>query len=174
MRFEMILTIQEKILSLLAFLLFLLAFFLWGWHVGGKHIQAKWDLANAKESAVVMAQIEAARTHELQQATSFAQTESNYLEATTHANPNLAPSIPAAIGNGTLQLRNACPASHPGTVSEATAASRAADAAATQSLADRTAAAVRIVSIGDAADAREHQLDAQIIGLQELLVTERK
>jgi hypothetical protein len=59
-------------------------------------------------------------------------------------------------------------------VSEASARSRAADAASTQALTDRVTAAIEIVSIGDAADARERQLSAQIVALQEVLKAERR
>lgn len=75
----------------------------------------------------------------------------------------------AALGALQLQDKWACP-SVPG----ATAASRERDAAATQALADRTAAAIRIVRLGYDADQREAQLGAQVMALQGILRAERQ
>jgi hypothetical protein len=71
---------------------------------------------------------------------------------------------------GTLRLRDkwTCPS-----VPAATVASRERDAAATQALADRTAAAIRIVRLGYAADQREADLGAQVTALQNILRSER-
>lgn len=72
---------------------------------------------------------------------------------------------------GTLRLRDkwTCPS-----VPAATVASRERDAAATQALADRTAAAIRIVRLGYAADQREAELGAQVTALQNILRSERQ
>jgi hypothetical protein len=76
----------------------------------------------------------------------------------------------AALHAGTLKLQDrwTCPG-----VSAATAASRERDAAATQALADRTQAAIEIVSIGYDADKREADLDAQVKALQGILQADR-
>jgi membrane protein involved in colicin uptake len=85
--------------------------------------------------------------------------------------PSIADTIPASLSAGTLQLRyeTTCPANHSDAGAKATAASRARDAAATQALADRVAASIAAVRVGDASDARERQLDAQIDALQEVV-----
>jgi hypothetical protein len=72
---------------------------------------------------------------------------------------------------GTLRLRDkwACPG-----VPAAAVASRERDAARTQALADRTAAAIRIVRLGYAADQREADLGAQVTALQNILRSERQ
>lgn len=71
---------------------------------------------------------------------------------------------------GTLRLRDkwTCPG-----VPAATVASRERDAARTQALADRSAAAIRIVRLGYAADQREADLGAQVTALQNILRSER-
>lgn len=71
---------------------------------------------------------------------------------------------------GTLRLRDkwTCPS-----VPAATVASRERDAAATQALADRSAAAIRIVRLGYDADQREAELGAQVMALQNILRSER-
>ncbi|QEE24512.1 hypothetical protein CS053_08710 [Rhodanobacter glycinis] len=142
---------------------------------GEAHVQAQWDAIKASQAAVAIAASEKARSTEQAQANDFAGISSNFLQATTHAYPSIADALPAAVAAGTVRLRNDCPASPAGSgVSQATARSRAADAAATQALSDRVATAVEIVRIGDAADARERQLDAQVIGLQDILKAERE
>jgi hypothetical protein len=137
-------------------------------------VQAKWDVANAKQSIIAVKASEAARAIENHQANDFTGIATNYLQATNHAYPSLADALPAAVSFGTVQLRDHCPAARSVGVSEAAARSRAADAAATQALTDRVTAAIEIVSIGDAADARERQLSAQIVALQEVLKAERR
>lgn len=76
----------------------------------------------------------------------------------------------AALRDGTLRLQDkwACPG-----MPNATAASRERDAAATQALADRTEAAIRIVQYGYDADKREADLGAQVTALQNILRSER-
>jgi hypothetical protein len=70
----------------------------------------------------------------------------------------------------TLRLRDkwTCPS-----VPAATIASRERDAARTQALADRSAAAIRIVRLGYDADQREAELGAQVMALQNILRSER-
>ena len=170
----MILTLEEKLLSLLAVILFGAAAFLYGMHVGAVHKQEKWDAANARQTLVVLAQATATKAHDDKQAVTFNQIDRNYLEANAHEYPSLAPGLPAALAGGTLQLRDACPAPDPGRVSAATARSRAADAAATQALADRVKDSIAAVQAGDEADARERELDNRINALQAVLTAERQ
>jgi hypothetical protein len=165
--------IYAKLIGALLVLVALLGLWLWGHHVGAASVQAKWDVANAKQSIIAVKASEAARSIENRQANDFAGIATNYLQATNHAYPSLADALPSAVSSGTLQLRDRCPATSSPSVSEAAARSRAADAASTQALADRVTAAIEIVSIGDAADARERQLGAQIVALQEVLKAER-
>jgi hypothetical protein len=77
----------------------------------------------------------------------------------------------AALHAGTLKLQDrwTCPG-----VSGPSIASRERDAAATQALADRTQAAIEIVSIGYDADKREADLDAQVRALQGILQADRE
>ncbi len=87
---------------------------------------------------------------------------------------SVASSIAAGVADRTIRLRvpdQTCPASSAG--SNITASARAADAAATQALADRVRYSIAAVRAGDAADKRESELDAQIIGLQTVLRAER-
>jgi hypothetical protein len=76
----------------------------------------------------------------------------------------------AALHAGTLKLQDrwTCPG-----VPSPSIASRERDAAATQALADRTQAAIEIVSIGYDADKREADLDAQVKALQGILQADR-
>lgn len=141
--------------------------------IGAAGVQAKWDLAKAHQTTLALKASESARGTEHQQATDFAGIEAGYLQATAHAYPSISTDLPAALAAGTVQLRNDCPATDRSGVPEATARSRAADAAATQALADRVATAIEAVQIGDAADARERQLAAQVTALQALLRAER-
>jgi len=163
-----------KIAAIVLVTLILLGLFLWGHHVGAASVRAKWDAANASQSVAAVKASESARATENRQSNDFAGIASGYLQATTHAYPSLADALPAAVAAGAVQLRDHCPAVGSSGVPEATARSRAADAAATQALVDRVAAAIRIVRIGDAADARERQLGAQVIGLQAVLAAERR
>lgn len=117
---------------------------------------------------------EAARNAEHRQAQAFDAITTDYIQATTHAHPSLAGALPAAIAAGTVRLQNDCPETHSSSLSEAAARSRAADAAATQALANRVQAAIAAVQAGDEADARERQLGAQIRGLQAVLRAERE
>ena len=117
---------------------------------------------------------EAARAAEHGQAQAFESIATDYIQATTHAHPSLAGALPAAVAAGTVRLQNDCPETHSSSLSEAAARSRAADAAATQALANRVQAAIAAVQAGDEADARERQLGAQIRGLQAVLRAERQ
>lgn len=102
--------------------------------------------------------------------------EQNYETLLHQQGPSIATATSTAVAAGSLILRDAgtqtCP--RRGTGDSATAAARAADAAATQALADRTKAAIEIISIGDEADKREHDLDAQIVGLQAIVMADRQ
>lgn len=145
------------------------------YEAGAAAVQAKWDKVIAAQTVAAVKSSESARAIENRQSNDFAGIATGYLQATTHAYPSLADALPAAVSAGTVQLRNDCPAaSASGGVSEATARSRAADAARTQALADRTSAAIAAIRAGDEADARERQLGAQVTGLQAVLTAERK
>jgi len=146
-----------------------------GYESGKAVVQAKWDAEKLRQANVATKATAAARAHENAQAVSFSGIESNFLQATTHAYPSIADALPAAVAAGTVKLRNACPIAPASRgVSRATARSRALDAAATQALADRQIAAIAAIRAGDASDARERVLDAQIVGLQAVLVAERQ
>jgi len=159
-----------------------LALLVGGWYyghcrydAGAASVRAQWDAAKVAQSAVVAG----AQADNAAQSTTwinqFAAAGAAY-EATTHAQaPAVADSVAAGVRDGTVRLRGEgeCPAVRAGAVSAATARSRAADAAATQALVDRVQAAVAAVRAGDEADARERQLDAQVVGLQEILSAER-
>lgn len=142
---------------------------------GEAHTQAKWNAALAKQEVVAVKASEKARATEQQQSAAFAGAASTYLQATAHAPPSIAGTLPAALAAGTLKLRDDDAPRR--IVSDATARSRAADAAATEALAQRAQAearGIRIVAIGDVCDAREQQLDAQIVALQSVLRAERQ
>lgn len=166
--------LYAKLAAIVLAALVLLGLFLWGHHVGAAAVQAKWDKATAGQTVAAVKASEAARTTETAQATDFAGIASGYLQATTHAYPSIADALPAAVDAGAVRLRDNCPSPTGGGVSEATARSRAADAAATQALADRVENSISAVRAGDEADARERQLGAQVIGLQAVLTAERK
>lgn len=143
--------------------------------VGAARVQAAFDAYKAEQTAAALAATSAARGAESAQRGAFDVIAANY-EATIHAQTfPLADSLAAGIADGSLRLRNdaTCPAAPAGDLSAATARSRAADAAATQALADRAAAAIAAVRAGDAADARERQLGAQVTALQAILRAER-
>lgn len=143
------------------------------YRAGQTAVQAKWDASQvAQQQAVAKAQaqndiVSAAMRDE------FNALSAKY-EAAIHAQvPAVADSVSAGVSAGTIRLRDSA-ASCPGVVSDATTRSRAADAAATQAIADRVQAAITAVRAGDEADARERQLGAQVIGLQAVLAAERE
>ena len=146
-----------------------------GYESGKAVVQAKWNAEKLVQADVAIKATAAARAHENAQVVSFSGIESNFLQATTHAYPSVADALPAAVTAGTIKLRNACPVAPASRgMSQATARARALDAAATQALADRTQNAIAVVRLNDASDARERVLDAQIVGLQAVLVAERR
>lgn len=165
--------LYAKLICLALITLMLVGLFLWGRHVGASSVQAKWDTANASQTVVAVKASEGARATENRQATDFAGIASGYLQATTDAYPSLSDALPAAVAAGTVQLRDTCPAHAGGGVSQATADSRAADAAVTQALADRVANSIAAVSAGDAADKREADFRALIVALRAALTIER-
>jgi hypothetical protein len=148
--------------------------FLWGDHHGAARVQAKWDAQKVVDAAAVAK----AETNNALQTTAwqnaFNGQEVTYAKVLQTPAPTVAPTVSAAVTAGALRLRYSavCPSS--GDVSAATARSRTADAVATQALADRVTAAIAAVRAGDAADARERQLDAQVTALQGVLIAERK
>ena len=139
---------------------------------GVDHVQAKWDIATAAQNVVSVTASEKARATEQRQSASFASIEAGYLQATTNEPTPF--DIPAALAAGSLKLRNDCPAPDTSSVSETTARSRDRDAAATQALADRVEDSIAAVRAGEAADARERQLSAQVTALQDILRAERE
>lgn len=169
----MMASIYAKLIGAGVLVAFCLGLFLYGHHVGADSVQAKWN-AQKQVDAVAVAKVEEANaiTAKSQQ-DQFNSLEAKYEQSQKVTFPAVADTVSAGIAGGTLKLRDSavCPSS--GNVTQATAASRAADAAATQALADRTTAAIQIIRVGDASDARERQLDDQITGLQGLLKAER-
>ena len=108
--------------------------------------------------------------------TKYNDVEQNYEVLLQQQGPSIATATSTAIAAGSLILRDAgtqiCPRSNAG--DSATVAARAADAAATQALADRLSSSVAAVRAGDAADQRERELDAQIVGLQAIVIADRQ
>lgn len=146
-------------------------------NIGRAEVQAKWDLANAAAARVALTASEAARTKETKQAADFSTIGNDFLKVTTHEYPTVAPGIASGIAAGTLKLRDSCPAPARSSVPSAPASSRELDAARASALAYRAEAearAVRIVTIGDEADARELRDGAQIAALQAVLTAERQ
>lgn len=166
-------TVYAKIAGLVVFAALLAGLFAWGHHVGTVSVQTKWDAAKGVQATAAVAASESARATEHGQAQAFAGIATTYLQATSHAYPSIADALPAAVAAGAVRLRNDCPAAPGGGVSRAAASSRAADAAATQALADRVSAGIAAVRAGDAADARERELSAQVTALQSILSAER-
>ena len=162
-------------LYLLALVLMLGGAWLWGHHVGATGVQTQWDAAKASQAAVA-AQAEARNTTQaLAWVNQFSAIGAKY-EANSHAQaPAVADSVAAGVVDGTLRLRGEgeCPAVRTGAMPTATVRSRAADAAATQALADRVQTAIAAVRAGDEADARERQLGEQVRALQGVLRAER-
>jgi hypothetical protein len=169
---------QAKLIAAGILLLALAAAMIWfGAHergIGAAKVQAKWDAATAAQIKLAVMASEAARTHEQAQSSAFASIATDYLQATTHDYPSISDALPAAVATGTVRLRDACPDTTGGARAEATARSRATDAASTQALADRVANSIAAVRAGDAADARERQLGAQVTALQAVLRAERQ
>lgn len=169
----MLASIYVKLIGIVLIFLLFVGIFLWGHHVGASNVQAKWNAEKvSQQAAVAEAQLHA-DAESTAMRNQYNALSANY-EATLHAQvPALADSVSSGISTGALRLRYSSPCPSTGGMSKITAASRAADAAATQALADRVASSISAVRAGDAADARERQLDAQIIGLQGILKVER-
>jgi len=140
--------------------------------IGAAAVQARWDVATAEQAAAALRASESARAVERRQSATFAGIATGYLQATAHAPTPF--DLPAALAAGTLRLRNDCPAPRAaGDVPATTARARAADAAAAAAATQRLADSVAAVRAGDAADARERQLSAQVTALQAILRAER-
>lgn len=150
---------------------------LWYGHVryeaGAASVQVQWDADKGKQDEAV-AKASAASVVRFNDLTNKFSALASQYEDMTHDQPNLADSVAAGVRNGTLGLRGEveCPV-RPGAVDAATARSRAADAAATQALADRVQASIAAVRAGDEADQRERQLGSQVVALQGILWAER-
>lgn len=164
---------DEKLIAALAIVMLAIGLFLWGSHHGKASVQAKWDAAKVIQlSTAVQLQAKADAKYDSQQA-KLTSIEHKYQDAINEKPPQVADSVTAGLHGGTLRLRSAAVCAGAGTVSTATARSRAADEAATQALADRTVAAIAAVRAGDAADTREREIDAQVIGLQGVVRLDR-
>ena len=164
--------LYAKLIGLGLTLAALAGLFLWGHHAGAASVQARWDAAKVAQGAAVDRQAAKSAVQTLDWAHQFQTINSHYEGSAHEPTPAVADSVASAAAAGTVRLRddaNRCT----GPVSVTAARSRAADAAATQSLADRTAAAIQIVRIGDAADARERQLGEQVKALQAIVRAER-
>jgi hypothetical protein len=164
--------LYAKLIGLGLTLAALVGLFAWGHHVGAVGVQKRWDAAKTGQAVVA----ERATVAHLAQALDWNQrfaTIATHYEATSHApTPAVADSVAAAAAAGTLRLRDrtdVCPRGVPA----ATAAARATDAAATAALAQRVTDSIAAIRVGDAADARERQLDEQVTALQALLRAER-
>ncbi|NII73922.1 hypothetical protein FHW84_002495 [Dyella sp. SG562] len=175
----MLASLEAKLIAIGLVLAALAGGFIWYGHTryeaGAASVQAKWDIdKSAQDEAVGKAS--AASVARFNSLTSqFNQLSAKYEEMTHDPMPAVADSVSAGVRNGTLGLRGEveCPV-HSGTVDAATARSRAADAAATQALADRVQAAIAAVRAGDEADQRERQLGQQVVALQGILRAERE
>lgn len=174
----MLATLQAKLIAVAAVLTLLAGGLLWfGAHergIGAAAVQARWDEAKSVQAQAV-AKAEADATNRITTMRNQFDALSAKYEAATHAQaPSIADSVAAGVRDGTVRLRDAgvCPGGDQ--VHAVTARSRAADAAATQALADRVQAAIAAVRAGDEADARERLLGAQVIALQAVLKAERE
>ena len=171
-------SMQTKLIAILVLLAAMFGACTWfGSHeraIGAAGVQAKWDAAKAVQAQAVANAKAANAAQALDWTRQFAAITSQY-EATTHAQaPSIANTVAADVDAGRLRLRDGadvCPGG--GEVSAATARSRAADAAATQALADRTATAIAVVRIGDAANKREADFRALIEAQRAILTAER-
>lgn len=135
--------------------------------IGAAGVQAKWDAAAATAKA-------ASATQTLDWTKQFSAIGAQY-EAASHVQaPSIADTVAADVRAGTLQLRDEPVQSCAGSVSAATARSRAADAAATAALAQRVADSIAAVQVGDAADKREADFRKLIEAQRALLTAERK
>lgn len=145
-----------------------------GHKAGAAAVKAHWDAAKTvQQAAVAKAQAQADVEAQTERAT-FNTLAKKYEDLVNAQAPAVADSVAAGVRTGALRLRDAVPVCvGSGYVPAAAVRARAADAAATQALADRTQAAIAAVRAGDEADARERQLDAQVIGLQSILRAER-
>ena len=170
----MLASIYVKLIGAGIILAIMAGLFLWGHHVGSASVQAKWDDQTLADKVAVATAEQQNSLREESLHDSYNSLSARYMEIVNAPTPSLANAIPASLSAGTLVLRDnpVCPSS--GNVTTATARSRAADAATTQALADRVSNAIAAVRLGDQTDARERQLDAQIVALQGVLSAERK
>lgn len=175
----MLASLEAKLIAIGIALALLAGGFFWYGHTryeaGAASVQAKWDIDKSAQDEAV-AKSSAASVARFNSLTSqFNQLSAKYEEMTHDPMPAVADSVSAGIRNGTLGMRGEveCPV-RTGTVDAATARSRAADAAATQALADRVQNSLNAIQAGDAADQRERQLGQQIIALQAILRAERE
>jgi hypothetical protein len=169
----MLATLYAKLAALGLVLAALTGLYLWGHHEGATGVQARWDAAKAAQQAVADHQATASAQQTLTWTQQFSAIATHYEEAIHAPQPAVADAVGPAVAAGTLRLRDDAPAVCRGQVSIAAARSRAADAAATQALADRLANSIAAIRAGDEADQRERALGQQIIALQAVLQAER-
>lgn len=127
-----------------------------------RHVGAAGE--RVKQTDTALKASEAARATEHWLGDAFSDIGADYLRKTTNDYPSIADTLPAAVADGTMRLRNDCPAASAPRAD--TAASRAAGEAATAALAHRVQTAIDAVRIGDEADKRERDLREQVIALQ--------
>lgn len=175
----MLSSLYAKLIAAAAVLALLAGGLLWfGSHergIGAAGVQAKWDEAKLAQASVVANARAANAAQALDWTKQFSAIDSHY-EAASHAQiPAIADSVAAGVHDGSVRLRDGsgCPV-RPDTVPAATARARVADAAAAAAATQRLADSVAAVRVGDAADAREHQLGQQVIALQAVLTAERQ
>lgn len=163
-------TIQIKLIAFLVLLVTLAGGLTWfGAHeraIGAAGVQAKWD------TAITTAQVKSAKqtldwTHQ------FSTIATHYQERTHAQAPSIADTVAADVHAGTVRLRDEPPQACPGRVSDASARSRAADAAATAALAQRVEDSIDAVRVGEAADKREADFRALIEAQRAILRAER-
>lgn len=162
--------------KLIALGLMMAGLYLWGHHKGAESVQARWDAAQAMQSAAAANQRAASAQQTLDWTQQFQGIQAHYEAATHEPTPTVADATAVAVSAGTLRLPAGSSQTDRcgGSVSGAASRSRAADAAATQALADRVTAAIAAVRAGDDADARERALGQQVTALQALLRAERQ
>lgn len=170
---------MTRIYIALALMLLMLA---GGWYYGHTRyeagetsVQAQWDADKATRDAVGATAQTAAAARALDWIDQFSAIGAQY-EVNSHAQvPSVADSVATGVADGSIRLRGEgeCPAVRPGDVSAATASSRAADAAATAALAQRTADSIAAVRVSDAADKREADFRALIEAQRAILRAER-
>jgi hypothetical protein len=168
--------LYAKLGALLLVLGALAGLYVWGHHAGAAAVQARWNAAQAQQAAAAANQRAASAQQTFTWLDQFQTIATRYEAATHETLPAVSDAVATAVDHGAVRLRGSTSAACPETaaVSGATARARAADAAATQALADRIAYSIAAVRAGDDADERERQLGEQVKALQAILQAERQ